>query len=464
MSQLRWLLSQPDQVLNQNEVNREFLHADRTMLHPNIIRDAVHGSIIRNEMTKGLDTYSHAVVDEAQDCLKLLWGTDTEQWQEIAVYDTMLSAIGRLSNRALIGLPLCRNKEYLQSSSTFARFVVITAGILNLLPSLIRPILGPMVTAYDMFHYRRMTKYIFPIIEERVSTFQPGNGPKDSNRSSHNDYVHWALGHAFSQNDPIERTPEMITRRLAVLTFGAIQSSVITITNALFDIASSPSSNEIQHELREEVERLSTKCSVGIWKRANLAKMIRIDSALRESMRLWGFLSRGVMKMVMVREGLTIPSGEHLPFGTKVGVTSFAVHHDESIYHNAYEFDAFRFSRPLELPGLCEKGLDGTCNEQKPFPMVASTDSFMGFSHGRHIWYVNPLSMKPAAHKTYSPGRFFAANQLKILLAHITLAYDIEPIAQRPKNPWLNNSIGPPISAKLRVRRRPVPEDPEVGL
>lgn len=53
-----------------------------------------------------------------------------------------------------------------------------------------------------------------------------------------------------------------------------------------------------------------------------------------------------------------------------------------------------------------------------------------------------------------SPGRFFAANQLKLLLANISTMYDIEPIPTRPQNPWLNNSIGPPISAKFRVRRR----------
>lgn len=54
----------------------------------------------------------------------------------------------------------------------------------------------------------------------------------------------------------------------------------------------------------------------------------------------------------------------------------------------------------------------------------------------------------------FSPGRFFASNLLKLLLAHIALEYDIEPIGVRPENPWLNNSIGPPIWSKLRIRRR----------
>lgn len=53
-----------------------------------------------------------------------------------------------------------------------------------------------------------------------------------------------------------------------------------------------------------------------------------------------------------------------------------------------------------------------------------------------------------------SPGRFFANSLLKILLAHIVMMYDIEPIQERPSNPWLNNTIGPPIGAMVKVRRR----------
>jgi hypothetical protein len=63
---------------------------------------------------------------------------------------------------------------------------------------------------------------------------------------------------------------------------------------------------------------------------------------------------------------------------------------------------------------------------------------------------------------TTSPGRFFANSLLKILLAHVLLQYDIEPIKERPANPWLNNTIGPPVGAKVRVRRRKPAANAEV--
>lgn len=57
---------------------------------------------------------------------------------------------------------------------------------------------------------------------------------------------------------------------------------------------------------------------------------------------------------------------------------------------------------------------------------------------------------------TSSPGRFFAANQLKLTLAHIALYYEIEPIAARPVNKWFVGSMSPPLGDTLRVRRRKV--------
>lgn len=383
LSQLRWLLDQPEYILSQSEVNTEFLRADWTMLHPRIATGSVHGPLIRREMTKGLDTYADAVVDEIEYSLGLVWG-DATQWHEVAVYDTMLEMISRISNRVLVGFPLCRNESYLRSSRTFARFVIITAGLINLLPSILRPILGPLIIACDMYHYHNITRLIFPIIKERLAGFQLGDDYRKPDYSVHNDYIHWALHHAFSQNDPIERTTEMITKRLVVLTFGTIHSSAITITNALVDIASSPSALEIQEGLREEVQRETIPANSESWKTSNLVRMVRIDSVLRESMRLWGFISRGVMKMVMVREGINIPSGEHLPFGAKVGVSAYAIHHDEATYPNPFSFDAFRFSRPLEV------AMVGTgSHPPEMLPMVKSTSNFMGFSHGRNTWFVS---------------------------------------------------------------------------
>lgn len=54
----------------------------------------------------------------------------------------------------------------------------------------------------------------------------------------------------------------------------------------------------------------------------------------------------------------------------------------------------------------------------------------------------------------YSPGRFFAANQMKLTLAHVALYYEIERLESRPENLWFVSSMAPPFSQTIRVRRR----------
>ncbi|KAH0564835.1 hypothetical protein GP486_001771 [Trichoglossum hirsutum] len=426
MSQLRWLLEQPDSILSQNEVNRQFLEADYTMLHPNIIRDTVHERVIRREMTNQLGPLTEDMVDEVEFALEQNWGVDTEEWREVPVYDTMADIIRRISNRVLVGVPLCRDKDYLKSSGSFSRNVVITAGMINLLPHFLRP-------------------YIIPMIQKRKEQIAKNEKFPVSSYKEQNDYIQWALRHAFKHWDPNERTSEMISKRLAVLSFAAIQSSVITMTNTLFDLVSSPFAAGFMSDLRNEVE-LELGQESGSWTKTCLARMTHIDSALRESMRLCGFVSRGVLKMVVAPEGVTLPDGTHLPPGTKVGVSAYSIHHDESAYSGAYIYDAFRFSRPSKdaakvecvTANKAEKAARDALKGKTP-ALVTTSDTFMAFSHGRHA----------------CPGRFFAAHQLKLTLAHIMLNYDIEPLAERPENKWLVSSIGPPMKSTIRVKRRP---------
>ena len=77
-----WILQQPTSILDQNEVNRYFLQADHTMLHPNVISDRVHDDVIRKEMTKMLGDYTADVQEEIDFAFRKNWGVDEEGWKE----------------------------------------------------------------------------------------------------------------------------------------------------------------------------------------------------------------------------------------------------------------------------------------------------------------------------------------------------------------------------------------------
>lgn len=143
LSQAKWLVEQPEHVLSQTEVNRQFLEADHTFLHPNIVREPVHPGVIRRELTHKLEGFATGIVRELELCLEANWGTDTEAWREVRVYDSMLDVISRLSTRVFVGEDLCRNEEFLKGARGFDRNVVVAAAGLNLLPGFLKPCVVP---------------------------------------------------------------------------------------------------------------------------------------------------------------------------------------------------------------------------------------------------------------------------------------------------------------------------------
>jgi hypothetical protein len=204
---------------------------------------------------------------------------------------------------------------------------------------------------------------------------------------SKNDYIQWSIDHSYANNDPSERTVDIINKRLSVIQFAAIQSSAITLANLALDLAAAPLIGNYLSIIRDEV-MTELQAEGGQWTKASLARMVSLDSTLRESMRLWGFVSRGVMKEVVAKDGVTLPSGLHLACGTKVGVHATPVHRDEDIYTDALQFKPFRFCTTLaeERPkdDYSEKVIGNSKN--KGTSLVTTSSNFMAFSHGRHCW------------------------------------------------------------------------------
>lgn len=55
----------------------------------------------------------------------------------------------------------------------------------------------------------------------------------------------------------------------------------------------------------------------------------------------------------------------------------------------------------------------------------------------------------------YSPGRFFAVNELKALMAHVVMNYDVtfEDEGVRPPNKWFGISVTPDPTARVLFRK-----------
>jgi len=130
----------------------------------------------------------------------------------------------------------------------------------------------------------------------------------------------------------------------------------------------------------------------------------------------------------VARKDYTFAGGTFIPQETIVRVNSTPAHNDPEKYNNPDQFDGFRFAKMRLLQ-------DG-----RKYDMVTTSPEFLLFGHGR---------------RHACPGRFFAACELKIMLAHTVLNYDVkmENEGGRPPDLWFASVCIPNRKAKVMFRR-----------
>jgi len=107
VSQVKWIVDQAEHVLNANEMQREVLQTDYTLLDSTLARNPIHELVVRRDLTRYLGALIPDIEDELKVGVDELWGKDTEKWTDVVVFSTMMKIVARTSNRLFVGLPLC---------------------------------------------------------------------------------------------------------------------------------------------------------------------------------------------------------------------------------------------------------------------------------------------------------------------------------------------------------------------
>ncbi|KAI3609474.1 cytochrome p450 [Moniliophthora roreri] len=127
----------------------------------------------------------------------------------------------------------------------------------------------------------------------------------------------------------------------------------------------------------------------------------------------------------------TFSNGTVVPAGTLMMTCRQAIHFDDINYPNASEFDAFRSYREREKEG-----------ESLKHQMVTPEAGYLTFGAG----------------KLACPGRFFAVNELKFLVSHTLLHYDIrfDEEDEKPRTNFFGARVVPDAKTKVMFRKRSV--------
>ncbi|KAL1713773.1 cytochrome P450 [Schizophyllum commune] len=375
-------------------------------------RGHVHTNVIRGELTRNIAVRFDDIYDEICAAFK---DNITFASGEVPAYTTILSIVTRTSNRYFVGLPLCRNQDYLDSVSGFARKVMQSAGRIKKWPTFLQPLVGHIFSPFRE-HYPGLSAHLGALVAQRLHEDRV-LGPDRPDLP--NDAITWLLKHE-NMDDRLEAT----IMRIMLLNFVAIHTSNNMLTHALFWLASQP---EYIAPLREEVEEAIARQG---WTKAGLRDMHKVDSFLREVARTSKSGCLSLNRRVMKEGGYTFSNGVTIPKGTYVSASMHAAHMNPDVYPNPEVFDGFRFAR---------------LREKEPTKyQVASTDfDYLHFGHGHHA----------------CPGRIFAANELKAMLAHLVLHYDVQLEGGsriKPENEWTDEFACANTKAKVMFRKRVV--------
>ncbi|GJE92698.1 cytochrome P450 [Phanerochaete sordida] len=336
-----------------------------------------------------------------------------DDWTSAPALDTMMQIVARTSARVIVGLPLCRNSEMLDVIINFTVDVVTTGIFLSVIPGFMRPLAKATVSRVDGMIDRALV-LLRPVMDYR-RTMAEKHGEDWPGKP--NDMLQWLMDAAEDE----EREPRALATRFLLICFVSIHTTAVTLTQALYRLAANP---EYASPLREEIANVVAEEG---WSKAALQKMRKLDSFFRECQRMDGvtclFMIRKAVKDFTFSDGTTVPAGSY------VSTSAAATHGEEAYYDAPHLFDPWRFSRLREEPAQSAK-----------HQMVNTSLEYLAFGLGQHA----------------CPGRFFAASELKTMLAHLVMNYDVrtETPGVIPPAMHVSNVVVPNRTAKVLFRKR----------
>ncbi|EOA91097.1 uncharacterized protein SETTUDRAFT_25189 [Exserohilum turcica Et28A] len=364
---------------------------------------------------------------EAQKAIHEALGESSE-FNEVNIHAKLLRVVAIVSGLAFVGPDICREEEYLTNSIMFTVDLFSAVAALKSWPNF-----GPVRRIASFFipqmkrlkeHRKRSIAYLVSVVRKRraaTSTMPKEKRPKDM--------LQWLIEKAGNFH---VKDDEDIAMVLILLGVAAIHTTTMAMTQTIFDlIGYCPGVIDL---LRDEIQSVHA-AHHGIINTEALYQMKLLDSVMRESQRI---NPTNVMRMQRcVLQSFHLSDGTKIPANFDIAVPALPVNLDESKYPKPDQFDPYRFVNLRS--GVKNDPIGYASREQYQFISVTKENMAFGFG------------------QSACPGRFFAANEMKLLFVRLLMDYDIkmpENIEGRYPNIIRGTSITANASKPILLRRR----------
>ncbi|QPC80318.1 hypothetical protein HYE68_011070 [Fusarium pseudograminearum] len=426
-SDTKFASEQPTDQLSMHESVQHDLQTDWTTMTPSLTHDPIHLDLVLTHLTKEVGNLIPDLAEEIEHCVRQQWGTSSE-WTEVCIFENAQLITSGVTNRAFVGFPLCRNDEMLKLGIAFAQDIPLSSMLLKPFPNFLKPLVAPIIALPNRIHNNKFERILKPEIQARLAKYDAqATESEKPPKSERNDYLQWLIEQAKDIGHPKNWKVNALSERVLMMNFASIHTTTFAVTHALLDIAAS--SPDLIAELRDEIKSVLEQHD-GKWNKRAVAKLEKLDSAIRESQRKNSIVSVAVSRTVVAEKGVTFPSGTHVPKGLRIAVPGYSVFQDPEVYPEPKKYNALRFYNARQ------NDKDEYVKSARNAWPTTSTD-FLAWGLGRNA----------------CPGRFFASSEIKMMIAYMLLNYDIEHLDERPRNTWIVQNRIPPMKATLRIRR-----------
>ncbi|KIL63125.1 hypothetical protein M378DRAFT_164814 [Amanita muscaria Koide BX008] len=405
----------PDEVLSAPEASRLLFYSDIT-IGPEHIEDPIHAEIAKGPLTKNIGARFDDVRDEIVTAFDDYIPATESEWTRVTAYSTIMDIVCRASNRMFVGLPLCRDPDWMELNKALALNLIKGFIILSCFPAWLRPVIAPLLRSIPN-GIKRGAQHLEPLIRERFEQ-QAEHGKDWPERP--NDIMSWLIDVTKDR----QRNMRDLVNAVLLTNFASIHTTTMSFTYIMYELATRP---EYAEPLRDEIEAVIKEDG---WSKDSVSKLWKMDGFIKECLRLSNFNLFTMMRTAM--RDITLPDGTTIPAGSTVVVPFNPVHTDANDYTDPSVFDGFRFEKRREQAG-----------EDTKHQLVSLGTDYVLFGLGRHA----------------CPGRFFAANELKVMLAHVVMNYDVKMAdgKGRPENWQFGIHRAPDTTAQMLFRKRRAP-------
>ncbi|KAL4902245.1 hypothetical protein BDW74DRAFT_169709 [Aspergillus multicolor] len=417
-----WLLAQPLDLLSFYEWAVESMQARWTLGDTRYGTDDSILHIQHVAIRAASSTMIPQYQDELEHSIDRVLGNDYETWKAVDPAPAMDSILLQSSLRYIVGSPLCANEAFLRWYRIYIRIVFPTSEILRLVPSIMRPVVGNILSLPRWIVLRKLQSLIRPTFDKRLRLL--ALQPEDSSTHLPQDFLQHLMRSLYQRNSPDLNT-HFVTIQLILFSISATFSTSLLASHVFYDIlASDPEYNtlaEIHAELNA-VFGYPDPNQKQFWTRLETEKLPKIDSILRECLRINNLPGQSMPRKVMT-SGLQTPDGYELPKGATVSLLARGPQMDANIYPEPHKFVPFRH---LQLKKR----------------LVETGPEFLAFGH----------------QSGSCPGRFLLAVELKMLVAYLVRRYELELPSEyngkRPQAGWFGEFCLPPKNGRIRIRRK----------